>query len=72
VRDLSFQDDRESGRRRKSDPISDSGNSQTTRGRRKRKASESSELGNALRTIYDRALDEAIPPEMLDLLGKLD
>ena len=29
------------------------------------------ELGQALRSVYDKALNEAIPPEMLDLLGKL-
>jgi hypothetical protein len=30
------------------------------------------EVGDALRKVYDRALAEDIPPEMLDLLGKLD
>ena len=29
-------------------------------------------VGDALRTVYDRTLEEAIPPEMLDLLGKLE
>ena len=29
------------------------------------------EVGDALRTVYDDALNEDIPPEMLDLLGKL-
>ena len=29
------------------------------------------EVGKALRSIYDRALNEEIPPAMLDLLGKL-
>lgn len=28
-------------------------------------------LGVALHSVYDTALAEAIPPEMLDLLGKL-
>lgn len=30
-----------------------------------------SNVGQALRTVYDEAVDEAIPQEMLDLLGKL-
>ncbi|MFD1612530.1 NepR family anti-sigma factor [Sphingomonas tabacisoli] len=30
-----------------------------------------SNVGQALRSVYDEAIDEAIPPEMLDLLGKL-
>jgi len=72
VIDLSFQDDRESGRRRRSDQPSDSGNSRDTGAKRRRKASESAEVGQALRTIYDRTVNEAIPAEMLDLLGKLD
>jgi hypothetical protein len=31
----------------------------------------SGEIGSALRSVYDGALNEDIPPEMLDLLGKL-
>jgi hypothetical protein len=29
------------------------------------------EVGKALRSVYDNTLNEDIPPEMLDLLGKL-
>ena len=29
------------------------------------------ELGLALKTVYQRTVEEDIPPEMLDLLGKL-
>lgn len=29
-------------------------------------------MGAALRTVYQKTVDEAIPPTMLDLLGKLD
>ena len=28
-------------------------------------------VGQALRTVYEETVDEAIPQEMLDLLGKL-
>jgi hypothetical protein len=29
-------------------------------------------VGDALRSVYDRTLHEDIPPDLLDLLGKLD
>lgn len=29
------------------------------------------DVGNALRTIYQQTVDESVPKEMLDLLGKL-
>jgi hypothetical protein len=29
-------------------------------------------MGAALRGVYQKTVDEAIPSEMLDLLGKLD
>lgn len=39
----------------------------TNRGKR----GDSPEVGLALRSAYQRTIDESIPPEMLDLLGKL-
>ncbi|WP_242124532.1 NepR family anti-sigma factor [Sphingobium sp. Sx8-8] len=41
---------------------------------RKKRASAKDEgqVANALRSVYQRAVDEDIPPEMLDLLSKLD
>ena len=35
-------------------------------------AKKGSEVSNALRTVYQRAVEEDIPAEMLDLLRKLD
>lgn len=29
-------------------------------------------MGSALRSVYQRTVEETIPPEMLDLLSKLD
>ena len=29
-------------------------------------------MGSALRSIYQRTIDESIPDDLLDLLGKLD
>jgi len=39
--------------------------------RRGRRRPPVNEVGDALRSVYDRAVAEDIPPEMLDLLGKL-
>ncbi|WP_313805699.1 NepR family anti-sigma factor [Sphingobium sp.] len=43
-------------------------------GRRKRTtvAKDDGQVANALRSVYQRAVDEDIPAEMLDLLNKLD
>lgn len=35
-------------------------------------ARDGKDTGAALRSIYRQTVDEAIPPEMLDLLSKLD
>ena len=40
--------------------------------RRSNKRAESNDVGHALKSVYDRTLNEAIPPDLLDLLGKLD
>jgi Anti-sigma factor NepR len=65
---LSFTDDREGRRRRKSDTES-SPSAAPSRSRRKRPPP--GEVGHALRSAYQRMVEEDIPPEMLDLLGKL-
>lgn len=65
---LGFADDRDDDRRRGSAPPP-SGPRGAPNSRRKRGASP--ELGHALRAAYQRTIDEQIPPEMLDLLGKL-
>jgi Anti-sigma factor NepR len=39
--------------------------------RRRSKRTSDHDVGDALRSAYDRTLKEDIPPEMLDLLGKL-
>lgn len=64
---MSLQDDRESQRRRKPDPDNQPCSDSPTR----RKRAPSSEVGKALRSAYQRMVSEDIPPEMLDLLGKL-
>lgn len=79
---MTFQDDRNGERRRKSDDEVDNEIARTgangsgasivsnSPGAR-RKRPPAPEFGNALRSAYQRTLAEDIPPEMLDLLGKL-
>lgn len=40
--------------------------------KRKAAAKDDSPVGQVLRNVYQRTVDEAIPTEMLDLLSKLD
>lgn len=42
------------------------------RKRRSPAAKDEGSVSNALRSVYQRAVDEDIPSEMLDLLRKLD
>ena len=64
---MSFAD--ETDRRRKNDPQGAADPDEHPRGRKRREPK--AELGNALRAAYRQAVEEDIPPEMLDLLGKL-
>lgn len=65
---LSLQADKDGQRRRKPDPENEMPE-ETPRTKKKRGAP--AEVGNALRSAYQRVINEDIPPEMLDLLGKL-
>lgn len=64
---LAFQNDTD--RRRKTDQSQQPQGDEAPRGRKKRGGSP--EVGQALRAAYQQAVSETIPPEMLDLLGKL-
>lgn len=64
---MTFENDKD--RRRKSDPVQQTENDETPRPRKKRGTTP--EVGQALRAAYQQAVSEDIPPEMLDLLGKL-
>jgi hypothetical protein len=64
---LSFEDDRD--RRRKADTASQPDMAEAPKAKKKRGSSP--EVGHALRAAYQQAVSEDIPPEMLDLLGKL-
>ena len=67
---MSFADEKDDERRKRQDRQADIEHSHNRSRSRKRRPG-SPELGNALRTAYQRTIDEDIPPEMLDLLGKL-
>jgi hypothetical protein len=64
---LSFEN--ESDRRRKTDPTIPADSEDMPRSRKKRGGN--SEIGQALRQAYREAVDETVPPEFLDLLGRL-
>jgi hypothetical protein len=69
---LSFEnegDDR-NDRRPKADPSHSNADSENMPKSRKRRGSNS-EIGQALRQAYSDAVDETVPPEFLDLLGRL-
>jgi hypothetical protein len=68
LRILAFESDEDDRARR---PKSDSSKDEETPTRLVRKKHASPGVGNALREAYQEALREDIPPEMLDLLGKL-
>jgi hypothetical protein len=64
---LTFENDKD--RRRKTDHPQQTESEEIPRTRRKRRSTP--EVGQALRAAYQQAVSEDIPPEMLDLLGKL-
>jgi hypothetical protein len=66
---LAFEDEKDGDRRRKTEPEIDSDVEERPKAAKKKRPP--TEVGQALRTVYQRTIDETIPPEMLDLLGKL-
>jgi hypothetical protein len=62
-------EEEEKDRRRKSAQSKGSKPSESRRSGAKRQATP--EVGLALRTVYQKTIDEDIPSEMLDLLSKL-
>lgn len=64
---MSFEN--ETDRRRKADARPAADTEDTAPSRKKR--APTPEVGQALRAAYQQTVSEDIPPEMLDLLGKL-
>ena len=69
VTNLAVEDDKNGDRRRNSDQKTK--NESLEKSASKKKRPMAPEVGNALRSAYEQAVNEDIPPEMLDLLGKL-
>ena len=66
---MTFASDKDDERRRRSAPFPESHEAEPPVARKKRGTTP--EVGNALRAAYQQTIDETIPPEFLDLLGKL-
>lgn len=74
---MNLENENNAEERRKIDPTaaadkSDAASARPRRAKPKDKKRTTPEVGQALRTIYQRTIEENIPSEMLDLLGKLD
>ncbi|MDP8913063.1 MAG: hypothetical protein M3N39_05760 [Pseudomonadota bacterium] len=67
---MSFDNDKHIERRRKSVQASGTRPAREQNSK-KSKSAGSTELGSALRSVYQRTINEDIPPDLLDLLGKL-
>ncbi len=65
---MSFENEKGADRRRKSDQPA---LVETSKKQSKKKAPASGEVGTALRSVYQRTIEEQIPRDLLDLLGKL-
>ena len=64
---MSDESDRESGMEGAARPVAPG-----RAGRRRAGSGKQDLIGTQLRRVYDEALQEAIPPDMLELLAKLD
>ena len=67
--DLTFADEQDGERRRKAASSPDAHNRDESKARKKR--ANTPEVGHALRAAYQQTINEDIPPDLLDLLGKL-
>ena len=68
---MSFETEKDAETRRKSDQPLASDTPPRPQPKKKKKDAGSADLGLALRSAYQRTIDEQIPPDLLDLLGKL-
>ena len=65
---LSFEREKDAEHRRKSDQAVEA---KANPRQSKKKGPGTGDVGNALRSVYQHTVDERIPPDLLDLLGKL-
>jgi hypothetical protein len=69
-KNLTFAREKDGDRRPKAE-TGDEAEPSTSRPARRRKRTETPEIGHALRSVYDKAVAEQVPKDLLDLLGKL-
>lgn len=69
---LTFAREPNSDRRPRLDHHGDNDSPASKAPPRRKRRSDSPEIGGALRSVYQQTVDETIPPDLLDLLGKLD
>ncbi len=67
---MGFDNDKDADTRRKSERAA-AGEPSAGPQRKKKKGAGGSDIGTALRSAYQRTVEEQIPPDLLDLLGKL-
>lgn len=67
---MGFENEKDAETRRKSEHPSATGTPVRSESKKK-KGPGGSNVGQALRSAYQRTIDEQIPPDLLDLLGKL-
>ena len=65
---MAFVDDKENAVRRKQEGAAEQDAPVPAK---KKKRTNAPAVGNALKSVYQQTVNEDIPPEMLDLLGKL-
>jgi hypothetical protein len=68
---LSFENEKDAETRRKPAQPSAADISMRPEPKKKKKSTGDANVGQALRSAYQRTVDEQIPPDLLDLLGKL-
>ena len=68
---MSFDNDKDADTRRKTEQPADAEALLRPQQKKKKKSAGGADLGHALRSAYQRTIDEQIPPDLLDLLGKL-
>ena len=69
---LTFAREKNGGRREHPERNAETEEISSLKAKPKKKRVENPEVGQALRSVYQRTIDEDIPADLLDLLGKLN
>lgn len=68
---LTFAREKGGERRARSDQQAETDSISTHKPNSRKRRPDTPEVGSALRSVYQRTIEEDIPPDLLDLLGKL-